>query len=203
MIKKKRRRKKKEKNGTWFKVALAITVCYVVMRAYNTDGYTPQNGILDLTVGTLAMYLLIKVFLPYARKLIRKVAYLSSGITKVDKMDGKEFEKYLKAIFEREGYCVKLTKDSGDFGADLVMYKKGLARSHKKIIVQAKRYNKKVGVEAIQQIVTAKEYYKADRCAVATNSYFTKAARKLAEVNGVMLWDREFFINTARGMRKI
>ena len=48
-------------------------------------------------------------------------------------------------------------------------------------------------IEAVQQISAAKEYYKADKCAVATNRYFTKAAKTLAKANNVDLWDREFF----------
>lgn len=132
------------------------------------------------------------------KKATRKRKYLSSSLSQIDKMDGKDFEKYLKAVFEEKGYKVKLTKDSGDFGADLVMYKKGGFEDDKyklpeKVIVQAKRYTKNVGIEAVQQIVAAKGYYKADRCAVATNRYFTKAAKDLAKANEVILWDREFF----------
>ncbi|MFK9092798.1 restriction endonuclease [Bacillus salipaludis] len=46
---------------------------------------------------------------------------------------------------------VCLTSVTGDYGADLV-----LSTTDKKIVVQAKRYNKKVGLKAVQEIVSAK-----------------------------------------------
>jgi restriction system protein len=139
-----------------------------------------------------------RVLIERVCKYRRRKKYLSSSLSQIDRMDGKEFEKYLKAVFEEKGYKVKLTKDSGDFGADLIMYKAGGFEDDKyklpeKVIVQAKRYKGNVGIEAVQQIAAAKEYYKADKCAVATNRYFTKAAKALARANNIDLWDREFF----------
>lgn len=65
-------------------------------------------------------------------------------------------------------------------------------------IVQVKRYNKNVGIEAVQQIMAAKSFYGADKCAVATNQYFTSAAQKLAAANDVVLWDRSYFWENKR-----
>lgn len=96
-----------------------------------------------------------------------------SGILEVDKMSGRRFEEYLQALLNTKGYYVQLTPESGDYGADLILSTKG-----KKIIVQAKRYKKNVGVKAVQEIATAKSHYKADECWVITNSYFTKQAKK-------------------------
>ena len=85
------------------------------------------------------------------KKYIRRKRYLSSSLSQIDKMKGKEFEKYLKAVFEEKGYKVKLTKDTGDFRADLIMYKAGGFEDDKyklpeKVIVQAKRYKGNVGI---------------------------------------------------------
>lgn len=55
-------------------------------------------------------------------------------------MTGREFEIYLSVLFRNLGYKVKLTKASGDYGADLILKKSGLS-----IVVQAKRYKKKWG----------------------------------------------------------
>ncbi len=38
-------------------------------------------------------------------------------------MNGQEFEIYLKSMFEKYGYIVKLTKQSRDYGADLILHK--------------------------------------------------------------------------------
>lgn len=111
--------------------------------------------------------------------------YLNTALYDVDHMSGKDFEKYLKAHFEKLGYKVKLTPDSNDFGADLICKKDGLTT-----IVQAKRYKGKVGIAAVQEIVAAKGYYKADKCMVVTNAFYTSGAKQLANSNDVELWDR-------------
>ena len=115
----------------------------------------------------------------------KRKAYLNSTAAKVDKMDGKKFEEYLKAIYERNGYIVKLTPDTGDYGADLVM-----DNGKGKTVVQAKRYKGTVGVHAVQEVLAAKEYYQAKKAIVVTNNYFTANAKQLANKAGVTLIDR-------------
>lgn len=112
-----------------------------------------------------------------------------SGIYEVDSMNGDVFEKYLGTLLKAKGYQAEVTQTSGDYGADLVLRKDG-----QKIVVQAKRYKKSVGVRAIQEIVSAKNYYKADACWVVTNNYFTEPAKKLAQVNDVRLINRDELI---------
>jgi restriction system protein len=119
-------------------------------------------------------------------KVLREQKLRKSGILEVDKMSGREFEEYLQALIKTRGYYVQLTPASGDFGADLILSADG-----KKIIVQAKRYKKSVGVKAVQEIASAKSHYNADECWVITNSYFTEQARKLARSNQVRLIDRK------------
>lgn len=110
----------------------------------------------------------------------------SSGLSAIDHMTGKEFENYLKSLFHEMGYRSIVTKSSNDFGADLVL------KSEKDIIViQAKRYKGKVGIKAVQEVYSAKGYYRADEAFVFTNSYFTSSAKKLAESIGVNLCDRD------------
>ncbi|TKH08511.1 restriction endonuclease [Peribacillus simplex] len=113
----------------------------------------------------------------------------NSGIYEVDRMKGSEFEVFLKFLLDSHGYQAQVTKTSGDYGADLVLNTPG-----KKIVVQAKRYSKKVGVRAVQEIVSAKSYYKADECWVITNNYFTAPAMKLGNSNEVLLIDRDELI---------
>jgi restriction system protein len=104
----------------------------------------------------------------------------------VDEMDGLDFEHYLVPLFEKLGYKAEVTKGSGDFGADLILLKKG-----KKFVVQAKRYSSSIGVSAVQQVVGAVGYYKAHGAMVVTNNYFTPAAEDLAKHNRVQLIDRD------------
>ncbi|WP_049945201.1 restriction endonuclease [Butyrivibrio sp. AC2005] len=147
-------------------------------------GVTNKQLTYFIYVSCIALILVCAV-IKLAARVIKKRKYLNSPLAEVDKMSGKSFEYYLKCHFENLGYRVKLTPDSGDFGADLVC-----RNSNETLIIQAKRYRGKVGIAAIQEIVGAKGYYKADRCMVITNSYFTNAATELAKSNDVELWDR-------------
>ena len=99
-------------------------------------------------------------------------------------LDGHQFEAYLKKLFEALNYTVIRTKLSGDQGADLV-----LSIDNEKTVVQVKKYNGDVSNKAIQEVVAAKNYYKADKALVVTNSFFTKGAIDLALANKVELWD--------------
>lgn len=101
-------------------------------------------------------------------------------------MHGQVFEDYIMVLLKNEGYKVNLTKTSGDFGADLIHQKDGI-----KTVVQTKRYSKKVGVRAVQEVIASKGYYDATEAWVVTNNYYTAPAIKLANVSNVKLIDRE------------
>ena len=111
-------------------------------------------------------------------------------LKEIDLMSGEEFEHYVAHLFRKMGYKAEVTKASGDYGADVVA-----ARLHhgkiEKSVIQCKRYQGKVGISAVQEVVGAKAYYKAEKAFVVTNSHFTDAAVHLAESNKVTLWNRE------------
>jgi restriction system protein len=110
----------------------------------------------------------------------------TSGIAEIDGMDGRTFEKYLENLFNRLGYRVERTRYVGDYGADLVTRKDGV-----RTVIQAKRYQGKVGIKAVQEAVASKGYYDCTAAMVVTNSTYTKQAVELARANGVELWDRD------------
>jgi hypothetical protein len=110
-------------------------------------------------------------------------------MTDIDKMEGVEFEKYLKKMFERMGYFVELTPHTSDMGADLILSKQG-----EKISVQAKNWANNVGNDAVMQVVGSLKFYKAQSGMVITSSDFTTAAKTLAHHNNVELWNREKLI---------
>ncbi len=115
---------------------------------------------------------------------------VASGIVEIDLMTGKEFEQYISLCCRKIGYLTELTPDSQDYGADIILYKNNI-----KTIVQTKRWKNKVGVRAIQETIAAKQYYKAERGMVITNSFFTKNAINLAESDKIVTWDRDKLIN--------
>lgn len=132
----------------------------------------------------------IAVILIYRnRKKKRELQYLealrSMSVSDLDGLNGLEFERFLKTLFELDGCKVQLTKPSRDMGADLIVKRNG-----KTMAVQAKRYDGKVGVGAVQQVVSSINIYKTDGGIVITNSEFTSPAITLAKANSIELIDR-------------
>ncbi|WP_040228489.1 restriction endonuclease [Bhargavaea cecembensis] len=126
----------------------------------------------------------------FAVSLVRERKLNASGIRQVDEMSGKQFEDFLRLRYQARGYRVRQTPYRNDFGADLI-----LERDGRRIVVQAKRWKKNVGIQAVQEIVAARQHYKADAAWVVTNSQYTKAAKELAGSNEVRLVDRTQLIH--------
>jgi restriction system protein len=104
-------------------------------------------------------------------------------------MDGIQFEEFLIFLFTKLGYSVRKTKTGNEQGADFILY-----TGYDSIAVQAKRWNRKVGKKAIQEIFTAKKYYNCKYAWVITNNFFTKPAKDLAKKCKVELFDRNGLI---------
>lgn len=104
----------------------------------------------------------------------------------IKELNGYEFEYFLKILFQKMGYEVQTTKLAGDQGADLIIKR---LNSKISIAVQAKNHVGKVTNRAVQEVVASITYYGANRGLVITNSFFTKSAIELAEVNNVDLID--------------
>ena len=93
-----------------------------------------------------------------------------------------QFEEDIANLFKLKGWDASTTKGSGDQGAD-VLARKGEALC----IVQCKLYSQPVGNKAVQEVYSAKQYYKGDLAIVVTNADFTKSARQLASSCDVAL----------------
>lgn len=105
----------------------------------------------------------------------------------VDSMEGIEFERYCANLLIKLGYRdVICTPGSGDQGVDIVA-----VRDDVKYAIQCKRYSNDLGNAPIQEVTAGRAYYQCHIAAVLTNAHFTASAKKLAEINGVLLWDRE------------
>lgn len=144
--------------------------------AVEYKGFKVEQYLLAI-IGLCLLYL----FMRYKRK----KRLLHATLKKIDQMDGVKFEEYLMYQFKKKGYRVQMTPISGDFGADLILKKR-----RKRYVVQAKRYSGSVGIKAVQEIIGAKQYYDIENGMVVTNSYFTKAAKELAEASDITLWGR-------------
>ncbi len=58
-------------------------------------------------------------------------------------------------------------------------------------VVQAKRQRKSIGIKAVQEVASAREYYKVNEAMVITTNKFSKNAIQLANAINVELWDGE------------
>lgn len=118
-----------------------------------------------------------------------KELLFNTDISKIDIMEGYEFENYLKTLFFYLGYDANTTARRGDFGADLILKKDG-----KVIVLQAKRYSKTVGSKCVAEVASAVRHYKAHEGWVITNSRFTDQTETMAKENDVRLIDRDELI---------
>lgn len=173
-------RRRRKTRGDLFEGLLGMGLIAVFLLSYQiTDSFKVSGVITGMVLG-LVIGLLIVRKLNYIERLKK------SGISDIDKMEGRQFEHYLGHLFKSHGYDVKVTQAAGDYGADLVIAKGG-----KKIVVQAKRYSKAVGIKAVQEAQASIAHYGASEAWVVTNSGFTDAAIELAKSNNVKLIDRE------------
>lgn len=178
MAKKKKRKKKIRRKPAIFSWVFLVGLgTFFVSNSIEMTVYV----VIGFYVGKYILKLLLKGFWQLLTR--------NRSIEAIDEMDGIEFEYFLCDLFEDHGYKAEVTKASGDFGADLILYKKDEI-----IVVQAKRYSGNVGVKAVQEVVAATPYYNGTDAWVVSNSYFTKAAIELAERNNVYLIDRDELI---------
>jgi len=108
------------------------------------------------------------------------------SVDEIEHLDGFAFEQLIGDLFRKAGYKVKVTKKSGDQGADIIVEKDGVSTA-----IQTKKYSGSVGNKAVQEIVAAMKFYDCDKAMVITTGDFTKGAFELASRNGVQLIDRK------------
>ncbi|MGE6348839.1 restriction endonuclease [Bacillus mycoides] len=147
------------------------------------------SSMIQVFMYVLIIYVFFRIF-KFAHRTIQELRVLKhmaqSDIGFIDKMDGFQFEVYLKALFRELGCRPEVTKRSCDYGVDVVL------KGRNRIVIQAKRYGIKnrVGIRAVQEVYAGKAYYKADEAWIVTNSVFTKQAKELAKACQVKLIDR-------------
>ncbi|PRX62862.1 restriction endonuclease [Cohnella sp. SGD-V74] len=154
-----------------------------IMRELGSEIYFRKIGISHVRK---AIYELIDEF---NGTLIKNRNYIEkTELIDIDKLEGLQFEQFLRKFFEKQGFKVTLTPGTGDQGVDLV-----LMNGNRKIAVQAKRYSQhiKVGNSAIQEVYTGKQFYSCNEACVITTSTFTNQAVTLANKVGVKLVNRK------------
>jgi len=124
-------------------------------------------------------------------------------IEDVDKLEPQFFEFFVAALFEKQGYKIKLTPYSGDKGADVVVYP--MQSENPGLLIQVKQRNAggKPGGEAVDEIVAAIPFYEEKytetfQPIVITNRTFTKEAHQLSRTKVVQIYERKWIIENLK-----
>jgi restriction system protein len=99
-----------------------------------------------------------------------------------DDMTATEFEAFCAEQLRRACWNAHVTMQSRDQGVDVVGEKDGI-----RVVIQCKLYKRPVGNKAVQEIVAARAYEKANYGIVVTNNRYTQDAEDLAATNKVLL----------------
>ena len=122
-----------------------------------------------------------------------------ASVYSVENLSGKEFERFMKWLFEELGYEIQSGKSAVDSGVDYVALK-----DEEKILIHAIKYP--ITVKAPNAIIVksneAKLTYGCNRSIVVVTAYFTQPATLEALNSGVELWDRDTLIEKIAEVRK-
>jgi restriction system protein len=97
-------------------------------------------------------------------------------------MSPLDYERHYANAFSRAGWSTTMTPNTADQGADVVLSYKDLRG-----VVQCKLYGQPVGNSAVQEVIAAREYYRAPIAIVVSNAPYTTSARQLAATANVDL----------------
>lgn len=104
-----------------------------------------------------------------------------------DVMEGHQFEYFCADILRKNGFInVEVTQGSGDYGIDVLAQKDGVSYA-----IQCKCYTGNIGIAAVQEANSGRDYYNAMVGVVMTNRYFTPQAKEQAKISKILLWDRD------------
>jgi restriction system protein len=97
-----------------------------------------------------------------------------------------EYENFVAATLNDNGWEARLTKASGDQGVDVIAKKESWS-----VAIQCKLYSNAVGNAAVQEVIAGKVFEGTAYAAVVSNSTYTRAAQQLAASAGVLLLHHE------------
>lgn len=144
---------------------------------------------------------IIKATIKVIYHIIKNIYFNNFDLEYINNLDGYQFESFTKLLLEKNSFKnVSISKSSNDYGIDVIATKNNYTYA-----IQCKRYNKPVGIKAIQEAISGCTYYNCDIPVVFTNNTFSKAAINLAKNNEVELWDHEtlcYFLKKSKLLTK-
>lgn len=143
----------------------------------------------------------IRLVIKIIYQIIKNIYFNNLNLDYINNLDGYQFEAFTKILLEKNGFKdVHISKSSNDYGIDILAKKDNYTYA-----IQCKRYNKPVGIKAIQEAIAGCVYYQCDIPVVFTNNIFSKAAINLANINDVELWDHDmlcYFLKKSKLLSK-
>ncbi|AEH50952.1 restriction endonuclease [Pseudothermotoga thermarum] len=119
--------------------------------------------------------------------------------------NGWEFEKFVAELFKKCGYKVTTTKGTHDFGADIIVQKRGSM-----VVLQAKYLSSTPSTTALDEALAAAMIYGATEIGLVTNTQLSDSlkeyARKIEEttfIKKVILIGRKELERVMNGERLI
>jgi HJR/Mrr/RecB family endonuclease len=103
----------------------------------------------------------------------------------------RQFEEFIAYLLEVLGCRVQLTKQSRDFGADILAWHSGPLGGQILTAIQVKQYagHRAVGLKEVYELHGAVAHYRADLGQLVTTSRFTKSAETFAATQRIDLVD--------------
>jgi len=95
-------------------------------------------------------------------------------------LNWRVFEKLIADILESFNYEVELMQGTKDNGIDVIAVKKIDTFGIHRYLIQAKRWNNKVGIEPVERLLFKQNDLRATKSCLVTTSQFTKGAWALA-----------------------
>lgn len=182
---------------SWISVVLGI-VSYVALEWFTRTRVPNLNNAI-LTVSSsiyppvaLVAFLFTAVFGAIHRKRRFGLFEQQTGLESLRAMQWKEFEHLVAELFERKGYSVDYSLDSGpDGGVDVRLKKDGYLA-----IVQCKCWRSwSVGVPTVREMFGLLHHEGAQEAIIVTTGDFTEEAQRFAKgkpiqlINGHALWN--------------
>ena len=92
-------------------------------------------------------------------------------------MKPREYEEYIRELFNKQGYTTELTPQSGDYGIDIFATK-----GREKIAIQVKMYgnSRKVNRSMIMELHGTKDYFGCNKAILVTNGEIMPDAIEVA-----------------------
>lgn len=114
-------------------------------------------------------------------------------LSKLQRMDPIEFERFTGQLFRKMGFRVEDTQASADEGIDLILRRRG-----RMAVVQCKRYQGSVGQPVVRDLYGVMQHTNAAEAYLVTTGSVTRAARRWAEDKPIHLVDSHRLVEWVR-----